>query len=84
MVEILARKYFREGQTMLDPFVGSGTTLVQSNELGIDAIGYDISAFGTYRAFIEAVDEIGQEYKERIYREYLGIDPPIDLSLGDL
>jgi hypothetical protein len=29
----------------LDPFCGSGTTLVQSNEVGINAIGIDISAF---------------------------------------
>ena len=30
---------------MLDPFAGSGTTLVQANELSINSIGYDISAF---------------------------------------
>ncbi len=45
LVEIFLRKFFAPGQTVLDPFVGSGTTLVQANELGINAIGYDISAF---------------------------------------
>jgi len=30
---------------VLDPFCGSGTTLVQSNELRMHAIGTDISAF---------------------------------------
>jgi DNA modification methylase len=45
IVEIFLRKYFRAGQTILDPFCGSGTTLVQANELGINSIGYDISAF---------------------------------------
>lgn len=45
LVEIFLRKYFRPGQTVLDPFCGSGTTLVQANELGVDSIGYDISAF---------------------------------------
>jgi len=35
-----------------------------------------IGGLGTYKAFIEAVNEIGQEYKERIYREYLGVEPP--------
>jgi len=45
LVEIFLRKYFEPGQTILDPFCGSGTTLVQANELGINSIGYDISAF---------------------------------------
>ena len=45
LVEIFLRKYFKHGQTVLDPFCGSGTTLVQANELGINSIGYDISEF---------------------------------------
>jgi len=45
LVEILLRKYFKYGQTVLDPFCGSGTTLVQANELGINTVGYDVSAF---------------------------------------
>jgi DNA modification methylase len=45
LVEVFLRKYFRPGQTLLDPFCGSGTTLVQANELGVNAIGYDVSAF---------------------------------------
>ncbi len=45
LVEVFLRKYFAAGQTVLDPFCGSGTTLVQANELGIHAIGYDVSAF---------------------------------------
>ncbi len=35
-----------------------------------------IGGLGTYQAFIAAVNEIGPEYKERIYREFLGIEPP--------
>ena len=45
LVEVFLRKYFAPGQTVLDPFCGCGTTLVQANELGVNAIGYDISAF---------------------------------------
>jgi DNA modification methylase len=45
LVEIFLRKYFKPGQTVLDTFCGSGTTLVQANELGINSVGYDVSAF---------------------------------------
>lgn len=45
LVEIFLRKYFSPGDTVADPFGGSGTTLVQANELGINSVGYDISAF---------------------------------------
>jgi hypothetical protein len=37
-----------------------------------------IGGLGTYKAFIDAVNEIGREYKDRIYKEYLGIEPPPD------
>lgn len=45
LVEIFMRKYFAPGMTVADPFAGSGTTLVQANELGIHSVGFDISAF---------------------------------------
>ena len=38
---------FKPGDVILDPFCGSGTTLVQASELGINAVGIDVSIFNT-------------------------------------
>lgn len=45
LVEIFLRKY--APTTVLDPFSGCGTTVVEANSLGITAIGCDNSAFNT-------------------------------------
>lgn len=39
--------WFKPGDVILDPFCGSGTTLVQAGELGMHAVGIDISEFNT-------------------------------------
>ena len=41
-----------------------------------------IGGVGTYQAFLEAVNEISVDYKLRIYRDYLGIEPPADFGKG--
>lgn len=45
--------YFKPGDIVIDPFCGSGTTLVQANELGIHAVGIDISEFNALMSNIK-------------------------------
>jgi len=35
-----------------------------------------IGGKGTYNNFISEINALGKEYRERIYREFLGIEPP--------
>ncbi len=46
--------YFKTGDIVLDPFLGSGTTLIQSLEMGIHSIGIDVSAFNCMIASCKA------------------------------
>lgn len=45
LVEVFLERYFAPGTCVYDPFVGSGTTLVEANAFGADSVGCDISAF---------------------------------------
>ena len=45
VVEVLLARYVKQGGRVLDPFAGSGTTLVQGLESGYDGVGVDLAAF---------------------------------------
>ncbi len=83
--ELKKEVFFRQGDTVLDPFCGSGTTLVVANELQMDAIGVDISSFNafianckiahydTFALQIEAnrlIDKLQKFSKTKKYRDF--------------
>src|SRR5918911_834311 len=45
LVEELFRRHVPSRGRVLDPFAGSGTTLVQALESGLDSVGVDVAAF---------------------------------------
>lgn len=48
--------FFQKGDIVFDPFSGSGTTLVQAHELGIHAIGCDVSKFNCMITDVKLLD----------------------------
>lgn len=89
IVEIFLRKYFSPGQTIYDPFCGSGTTLIQSNELNINSVGNDISAFNVLLSSVKTdhydLEKASQEVFDILERvRETTQDKPIQPSLwGD-
>ena len=54
--EFKEHTYFSAGDIILDPFCGSGTTLVQANESGMHAIGIDVSLFNSMISNLKIAD----------------------------
>jgi len=53
LVEVFLDRYFSPGDCVYDPFVGSGTTLVEANAYGASAVGCDLSAFNCLLADVK-------------------------------
>ncbi|HEY5695038.1 MAG TPA: DNA methyltransferase [Gaiellaceae bacterium] len=68
LVEILLDRYLERGDHVLDPFAGSGTTLVQALESGLDATGLDIAAFNCLLMRVKTAPydlaELGEELRD--------------------
>ena len=58
----------REAELLVNKFI--------NNSLIGDELWDLIGGEGTYQLFISEINKLGAHYKERIYREFLGIEPP--------
>jgi len=72
LVEVLLDRYFVRGAHVLDPFAGSGTTLVQALESGLDATGVELAAFNCLLIGVKTarydVDSLGEELRDACAR----------------
>jgi hypothetical protein len=72
LVEVLLGRYVPVGGHVLDPFGGSGTTLVQALESGYDATGVDIAAFNCLLMRVKTAQydlgSLGEELRDAYLR----------------
>jgi len=62
--------YFKPGDIILDPFLGSGTTIIQPLEMGIHSIGIDVSEFNCMIASCKA-SHYDDEYLQKALKKML-------------
>ncbi|MBX5474652.1 MAG: class I SAM-dependent methyltransferase [Thermoleophilia bacterium] len=72
LVEALLDRYLAPGDHVLDPFAGSGTTLVQALESGLDATGVEVAAFNCLLMRVKTAQydlpELGAELRDACAR----------------
>jgi DNA modification methylase len=74
LVEVLLDRYLARGDHVLDPFAGSGTTLVQALESGLDATGVDIAAFNCLLMRVKTAPYDLAELEEELRDAYVRIE----------
>lgn len=70
----LVRKYIAEfslqnGQTLLDPFAGTGTTLIEAKLLGIKSIGIEANPFAAFASSVKVDWEVSGDELNQIAKE---------------
>ncbi|MEA1965407.1 MAG: DNA methyltransferase [Candidatus Aerophobetes bacterium] len=66
LVEVFLKKYFIKGDTILDPFSGSGTALIEGNVLGMNSVGIELSPFNVLIQKVKAKKYNSPEVEEEI------------------
>lgn len=60
----ILQEFGKEGDTVLDPFCGSGTTLVEARLLGYNAIGVDVNGLSSLLSKVKATPLTNNEIEE--------------------
>lgn len=72
LVEVFLKYYLKKGDFIIDPFMGSGTTLIEANILGMNSVGIEISQFNCLIAEVKTkkydIPLVEKEIKDILFR----------------
>jgi len=72
LVEVFLKHHFKKGDWIIDPFLGSGTTLIEANILGINSAGIEISLFNCLISEVKTkkynLPEVEAEIKDILFK----------------
>ncbi len=72
LADVFLKHYFKEGDWILDPFMGSGTTLIEANVLGMPSAGIEISVFNCLIAAVKTkkydIPLVEKEIKDILFK----------------
>jgi hypothetical protein len=92
LVDYLLARYFKTGDNILDPFVGSGTTLVEANVGNMGGVGVDVSEFNILLCRVKLAEynlpELKREFSDIVHRVKLEVkaqdaDTSLDAFLSE-
>lgn len=82
--QTILKKYSNKGETVLDPFCGSGTTLVEARLQGINAIGIDVNGLSCLLSKVKATSLKENQISEINHFANLISNNCIELESGQL
>ena len=80
LVKFLIDKYAQKGDTILDPFCGSGVTLLESKISGYESIGFDINPM----ALLIARAKTQTYQKKKLLKEFKDLKKSLYGNMGSL
>ena len=92
LVDYLLSNYFKPGGKVLDPYVGSGTTLVEANVAKMGGVGVDVSEFNILLCKVKLdkynLPELKREFSDIVQRVRLEVraqnaDASLDAFLSE-
>ena len=65
----LFKRYTKKGDWVLDPFMGSGTSLIEAQRLGRNAVGIELQEAVAKEAYQRIISEKNSECRSRVYAD---------------